>query len=72
MSTIRKENQLAIKKLTIYLPDHIAKGLRIACVNQETTLSSVFSDLAEGYVAKPFTPKSLDRRKIKTKRGTKK
>jgi hypothetical protein len=57
------------RKLTIYLPDNLAKSLRIACVNQETTLSSVFADLAESYVAQPFMPKNRDRRKTRKKKS---
>jgi hypothetical protein len=58
---------MTVKKLTVYLPTELAKGLRIACVKQDTTLSSVITDLVENYVAKPFQPRSRDRRKEKAR-----
>lgn len=60
---------LSSRKLTIYLPEVLVKSIRIACVNHDTTLTSVFTDLAESYVAKPFTPKSRDRRKARNRKG---
>jgi|DEB19_MinimDraft_3_1074340.scaffolds.fasta_scaffold06676_3 hypothetical protein len=53
------------RKLTVYLPDQLAKQLRIACIEHETTICSVFSDLVEKYVSKPFPPKHRDRRKTR-------
>lgn len=56
---------MAYRKLTVYLPDQLAKRLRIACIEHETTICSVFSDLVETYVEKPFPPKNQDRRKLR-------
>jgi hypothetical protein len=60
---------MKIQKMTVYLPDDLAKSLRIACVNHETTLSCVFTDLVSEYVVKPFRPVARDRRKTRKRNG---
>jgi hypothetical protein len=60
---------MKIQKMTVYLPDDLAKSLRIACVNHETTLSCVFTDLVASYITKPFRPSTRDRRKTRKRNG---
>lgn len=52
-----------LDKVTVYLPQDLRIKLEHARIDRRTTISSIITDLAEKYVADPFTPATPDRRK---------
>jgi hypothetical protein len=59
------QSSLKLEKVTFYLPQDLRKQLRFACVQHDTTMCSILTDLTEIYVGKPFQPKTQDRRKTR-------
>lgn len=52
-----------LDKVTVYLPSELRIKLEHLRIDRRTTISSIVTDLAEKYVANPFTPQTPDRRK---------
>lgn len=52
-----------LDKVTVYLPQDLRIKLEHLRIDRRTTISSIFTDLAEKYVANPFAPVTPDRRK---------
>ena len=63
------QSSLKLEKVTFYLSSDLRKQLRYACIQHDTTLCSVLTDLTEQYVKSPFQPKTKDRRKTRFDKG---
>lgn len=59
------QSSLKLEKVTFYLPQDLRKQLRFACVQHDTTMCSILTDLTKIYVDNPFQPETKDRRKTR-------